>query len=582
MALCVGFRCRVARAAARSAVVRWLGSGALILAGAFPAGAAVTHAALPERIRPRLVVVIAIDQLRADYLTRFADLFAPARSTPGRVGGFRYLMEQGADFTQAYHDHFPLLTGPGHAVLLTGAPPYKSGVIDNEWYDRTLEKARYCVEDPDSPLVGATGQRTPISPVTLRVSTIGDELKMATGGAAKVWGLSLKDRSAVLMAGHLADGALWFDEASGTWISSRYYVRSGSLPAWVSTWNSRKRLDEAFGSFWTLSVPRSALGRLWTPSNDYAQDPSSLGKGFPHKIDGGLTAPGKTFYRAFTTTPLGNEYVLDTARELIAREGIGKDDVPDLLAISLSTNDYAGHAYGPDSAEVLDVTVQTDRQLSVFFSALARDVPGGLDRVTIVVCADHGVAPNIAAMKKAGFEAEGYQEEDYRKAAEEALDTAIGPADWMAPFEGSSLYFDLDTLASKSVARERAEEVAAEGVSRLKGVYAVYTRGQIMKGWMPRTEIADRVSKSFHPQVSGDLVIVAAPYWNPAGLVGATHGSLYVYDTNVPILLAGAGIRPGRFARRVSTLDIAPTLAEILGILPPSGCEGHVLELALK
>lgn len=549
-----------------------------------PAAAVSGTASGPARVRvrPRLVLVIAIDQFRADYLKRFEDLYLPARTSAGRVGGFRYLMKEGADYTSAHHDHFPLLTGPSHAVLLSGAPPYKSGVVDNEWYDRVLTRPRYCVEDPDSPLVGVSGPRTGISPATLRVTTVGDELEMATGGAAKVWGLALKDRAAVLMGGHLVDGALWFDEESGTWISSLYYCPEGSLPGWVLDWNRRKLLDAAFGTSWTLSVPPSALHRLWTPGDEHAANPSGLGTKFPHRIDGGLMAPGKEFYRAFVTTPLGNQHVLDTARELIDREGLGKDETPDLLAINLSTNDYIGHAYGPDSPEVLDASVQTDRHLSEFFNHLGRTVRGGLGSVTILVTADHGVAPNVGAMKEAGFDAGNYDEETLRNAAEDALDAAYGEAGWMAPFEGSGLYIDADTPAAMGIEPERAEEVAAAALTRMPGVYAVYTRSQILRGWMPRTEIAERVSRSFHPQVSGDLIIVAAPFWTPAGPKGSTHGSLYVYDTQVPLLISGAGIRPGRHARRVSTLDIAPTLCEILGILPPSGCEGRVLDEALK
>src|SRR6202035_2892918 len=230
--------------------------------------------------------------------------------------GFRYLMQRGAYFTDAHHDHYPLFTGPGHAVLLTGALPYKSGIVGNGWYDRDLGRRRYCVEDEASPLVGtASGgaARPGISPATLRVDTVGDELKMATGGRARVWGLALKDRAAVLMAGRLADGALWFDDESGAWISSRFYLPEGALPAWVTAWNAQHRVDAWFGKEWTLAVPRSALARLWTPGSRWATDPSALGTGFPHLINGGGTRPGKDFYDAFATTPFGNDFTLDTA-----------------------------------------------------------------------------------------------------------------------------------------------------------------------------------------------------------------------------------------------------------------------------
>lgn len=551
-------------------------------------------AAVPAGPRPRLVVLISIDQFRADYLTRFADLYLPAvtgsEGGAAKVGGFRYLMERGAYFADAHHDHFPLFTGPGHSVLLTGAPPYKSGIVGNYWFDRGLGpgKRRYCVEDSDSPLVGiaaaepAKPPRTGVSPATLRVSTVGDELKMATGGRAKVWGLAIKDRAAILMAGRLADGVLWFDDETGGWISSKFYRPDGTLPEWVAQLNSRHPVDAWFGKEWLLSVPRSALARLWTPGSRFANDPWALGTGFPHLVKGGGQKPGQNFYLAFTTTPFGNDFVFDTARELVAREKLGRGATPDLLAINLSSNDYIGHAFGPDSPEVLDVSVRTDRQLSGFLNFLARAVPGGLPSVTLVVTADHGVAPVPGALKEARFPAGAYSEDEVKSAAAKALADAFGAGDWVEDLVEENLYLKLAGLAAKGDAAARAEEVAAAAVARLPGIYAAYTRSQILAGELPHTDIGRRVERSFHPKVSGDVVLVSDPFWVPGKLTGTTHGSPYAYDTSVPLLIAGAGIRPGRYRDRVSTLDIAPTLAHLLGVLEPAGNEGRILGVALR
>ncbi len=582
---------------------------------------------------PRLVVVISIDQFRADYLTRFADLWLPARTaaaggaedgagasraagkTPdqsrqaARVGGFRYLMERGAYFADARHDHYPLFTGPGHAVQLTGALPYESGIVGNVWYDRELGRRRYCVEDPDSPLVGAaspaaaTGTapgaaggtmgpgasggmgagaaggaaRMGISPVTLRVSTVGDELKLATGGRAKVWGLALKDRAAVLMAGHLADGVLWFDDQSGAWISSRFYRPDGTLPAWVTAWNAQRHPDAWFGKEWTPSVPAAALARAWTPGSRWAVDPAALGTGFPHLITGGGTRVGADFYSAFATTPFGNDFTLDTARELIRRERLGQGEVPDLLAINLSSNDYIGHAFGPDSPEVIDAAVRTDRQLAAFFDFLGRTVPGGLGRVLVVVTADHGVAPVPGAAREARLPAGAYDEGAVTAAAEQALGAAFGPGHWVTALVETNLYLDLAALDAHHLAHADAEEAAAAAIARVPGIYAAYGRTRILDGRLPHTDIAARIERSFHPKLSGDVVVVAEPFWVPGKLSGTTHGSPYAYDTQVPLLLAGPGVRAGRYAGRVSTLDLAPTLADLLGILRPAGSEGRVL-----
>lgn len=540
-------------------------------------------------VKPRLVVLISIDQFRADYLARFSDLFLPVEGPQG-VGGFRWLMERGAYHTDAHHDHYPLFTGPGHSIHFTGAPPYKTGIVGNEWFDREMNAVRYCVQDPKSPLVGAAdpdGKRG-ISPITLRTSTVGDELKMATGGQGKVWGLALKDRAGVLMAGHLADGVLWFDEETSAWISSRFYFKSGQLPDWVTSWNAAKKIDPFFGKTWNLSVPPAALKRLWTPRNEFANPRPGLGKAFPHPITGGLDKPGKAFYAAFESTPYANEYVLETAEELIRREKLGQDAIPDILAINLSTNDYIGHSFGPDSPEALDVTVQSDRQISRFFRFLGKAVPGGLQNVTIVLTADHGVSPMVEEMAKAGLPtAGGYQEKALTDAVKAALDKAFGPGDWLKALSEFNLYLDVDSLRQKGIEPAKAEEVAAEALRRQPGIYAAYTRDQIVEGRVPDTDIGHRVMLGFHPKVSGDVVIVLDPYTvtNYSGgsvVKGTTHGTTYAYDTSVPLILAGARIKPGRYTQRVSTLDIAPTLSELLGVLQPSGCEGHVLSPALK
>ncbi len=542
----------------------------------------LTAAAGAAPVRPRLVVLISIDQFRADYQARFYDLFLPPATKNGGVGGFRYLMERGAYHTNSHHDHYPLVTAVGHSVQMTGAPPYKTGIVGNEWFDRELNDERYCVSDTKSPLVGAADPdgKLGISPATLRASTVGDELKMATGGQAKVWGVALKDRAAVLMAGRLADGVLWFDDETGAWISSRFYRKDGMLPQWVADWNAAKKIDSLFGQQWELSVTPDALKRLWTPGNGSVNPRNGLGATFPHPVTGGLEQPGPAFYEAFTSTPFANRYVLDTAEEIVRREQLGQDAVPDVLVINLSSNDYIGHSFGPDSAEVLDVTVRTDAELSRFFNFLNKSVQGGLQNVTVVVTADHGVAPIAAEMQKAGFPAGGIKLD--KDLIQKALEAKLGPGDWVQDVVETNVYLNLQTIETKKVSYTRVEDVAADALREQPGIYTVFTRSQLLDGRMLDNDIARRVARSFHPKVSGDVIVVPDPYWVPGRITGTTHGSPYAYDTSVPVLLAGAGIKPGRYTQRVSTLDIAPTLSDLLGILQPSGCEGHVLSHALK
>jgi predicted AlkP superfamily pyrophosphatase or phosphodiesterase len=555
----------------------------LLCAPPAPAAAAVE--------RPRLVVVVSIDQFRADYLTRFEDLYLPPGSL-AKPGGFRFLMERGAFHVDAHHDHFPIQTGPGHAVILTGSAPYKSGIISNDWYNRVAKDPKnpdkpgknwYCVEDPDSPLIGASpGEKLGISPRNLRVSTLGDELKMATGGQAKVWGVALKDRASVLMAGAMADGALWIDENTGRWITSKFYRPDGTLPRWVADWNDSKPLDKHLGTQWTLTVPESALARVYSKGNKHSGNPSALGITFPKTINGGLTAPGPNFYKAVAHTPLANEFVFETARLLMKEEGLGRDAVPDILAINLSTNDYVGHAYGPNSLEVMDLAVRTDRALSDFFRHLASTVPGGLKNVTLVLTADHGIAPIALEIKDAKLTGGPFADTNLAK-ARAALNRELGEGDWVSASVAFNIYLNQEALRAASIPSTRAEEIVARALADAPGIHSAYTRTQILEGRLPRTDIGLRLSRAFNPKVSGDVLVVTESHWIPTLTgKGATHFAPYTYDTQVPVALAGFGVKAGTHRQRVSTMDIAPTLADILGILPPSGSEGRVLGEARK
>jgi predicted AlkP superfamily pyrophosphatase or phosphodiesterase len=529
--------------------------------------------------RPRLVVLISIDQGRADYLTRFQDLFLPARNGKG-VGGFRYLMERGAWFPDTHHEHIPLATGPGHAVLLTGSAPYRHGIVGNDWYDRASKKALYCVEDSASPIVGSTSPLKGISPRNLQVTTLGDELKMATGGKAKVFGLSLKDRAAVLMAGRLADGAFWFDEHTGTWISSRWYRKDGTLPTWIQQINAERTPHAAFAKSWNLSVSESALQRLYFPNNENADDRNNIGLKFPHSLTAGQSAPNRATFLAFANSPLANDWLFDSAQKLIAAEGLGQDQIPDILALNLTPNDYIGHSFGPDSAEILDVIVQTDRQLSRFFNHLNSTI--GLSNVTIVLTADHG-APSIPSnSKSAGLQAGNWSGVDAMKVVEEALDKEFGADDWVVIYEEPYLWLNQDTIQRRKVPSEGAQVAAVRALEKMEGIYAAFFKFQITGGFVPRNLVADRVYRSWHPQVSGDVMIVSKSGWMPrANRKGTTHAEPYSYDTRVPLLLAGAGIRPGTYTEKAATMDIAPTLAFLLGVSPPSGSEGGILSRAV-
>jgi predicted AlkP superfamily pyrophosphatase or phosphodiesterase len=535
--------------------------------------------------RPRLVVVISIDQFRADYLRRLTDLFLPPIPALHRHGGFRYLMGAGANFLNARYGHFPLTTGPGHAVILTGGYPYKTGIVSNAWLEQGSGKPIYCVDDSLHPLVGVEGKHGGIGPLNLRSTTVGDELKLATGRRAKVVSLALKDRAAVLLGGHMQDACIWFDDASGHWISSTAYCRDERLPAWVDSINAEAIPERTIGTTWQLGLTAEGRARAIDYTIPPARTIPDFGASFPHAI----TAGKSRRFQNFVLSPDANDFVFTTAMRAVAAEGLGQDSIPDLLAINLSTNDYIGHAFGPYSPEAIDLTVRTDEQLGRFLDFLDRSVRGGLDNVIFVITADHGVAPVPESAEEFGIRAGRISDRKLDTVTWKTLeDLGITPgaAERTSGFVEPYIYVG-DSVMSAIVRDGHAgsptevEEKIAAAAARIPGIYACYTRTQIEHGELPRTDMARNIANGFHPQVSGDVVVVMEPNYINGGAV-ATHGMPYVYDMHVPLLISGFGIRSGSFVDPVSPADIAPTLCTLLGIEFPSACDGQPLRSALK
>lgn len=517
--------------------------------------------------RPRLAVLISIDQFRADYLVRFSDLFLPAKEG-NRVGGFRYLMERGAWYPDCQYEHHRTVTATGHAVLGTGAQPYAHGIVGNTWYDRATGKSVYSSDDPKQRVVGAGpgSKEKPMSAANLLVTTVGDELETATGGAARTVSLSLKDRAAILLTGHHSDSVVWLDETTGGWVSSTAYARDGRLPEWAARVNERRLPDQLREKPWQPSVPMEALSRATKPGRGSVQ--------FSHKLTGEDYVP-------FTVGPTGNEFVFVTAQEAVTGERLGHDEIPDLLTINLASNDYVGHRYGPDSAEVLDITVQTDRVLSEFLNFLEKSVPGGLASVTFALCADHGVLSVPEDLTAAGVPAGRSVTAAIKSAAEQALDEGVGAADWIASTDNGELYFAPAALATyPKESRRRLEERVVEAVQQLPTVFLAVGKSAVLAGQVPMTPIGRRISMGVNAARSGDVIVILDPQWlagaAPVG-TGTSHGTPFNYDTHVPLLLAGFGVQPGVYTTRVAPAQIAPTLSHLLGVARPSAADGALL-----
>lgn len=496
--------------------------------------------------KPKLVVGIVIDQFRYDYLTRFrADYH----------GGLDQLMSQGAVFTNAFYAQVPTVTAVGHSIFMSGAMPAVSGIVGNTWYDRQEAKLVTSVCDWDVAIVGGhSGEKgskctdsDPSSPKRLLVSTLGDELRDAHEDS-KVIGISIKGRSAILPSGHRANGAFWFDDVTGNFVTSTFYMNE--LPAWANSFNERK-------------LPAKYVEQKW--------------EGFPKWTFRGTS---KAPYEKLAAGPWGNELIERFAEQALSGEKLGQRGATDLLTVSFSSNDYVGHAVGPDAPEVRDMAIRTDQLLGKLFALIDRQV--GLRNVVIVLSADHGVAA-LPDRDKADKMPGGYVSGSFEKVVQEALTARFGQADWLIPAGETNLYLNhtviqkFRTADGKSVTAEEVCRVAKEALlsSPELHVARVYTREQLDNGiagdFIGRAEI-----NGYYPRRSGDLAVVLEPNYVP-GSHGTSHFSPYAYDRHVPVLFLGAGIKAGRYDNTVAVNDIAPTLATILDIQTPSGSSGRVL-----
>ena len=507
-----------------------------------------------------------IDQFRYEYLPRFADQFGE--------GGFKRLTQSGAVFSNANYIHVPTYTACGHATFMTGSVPSVNGIVGNEWYDRETGKRVTSVNDGAVKLLGGrTG--TGMSPAKLLGSTIGDELKLASNQQAKVVGVSLKDRSAILPAGKRPNGAYWYDGTTGNLVSSTWYFED--LPAWVKKFNQEMGPARFFGKRWEKLLPEAAYAR--STADEMAYEKSAYGNKFPYTITGGEEKPGAKFFSQFEYTPFANDYLIDFAKAAIENEGLGADDVTDLLTVSLSSNDLVGHLYGPYSHEVHDITLRTDRTLAGFFAYLDQKIGAG--NYLVALTADHGVAPVPEQVRTLGYGGK-IEAKAIGDAVQAALARAFGEEKWVLQTVNGNVYLDEAAIARRKLDAEAVERVAAQAAVAVGGVAECFTRSQILAGRLPQTHIARAVAHGFHSKRNGNLVIITEPFYFIGEGITTTHGSPYVYDTHVPVILYGPGVAPGEYRTVASPADIAPTLASLLRIETPSNSVGRVLIEAVR
>jgi len=520
--------------------------------------------------RPKLLVLIVFDQLRGDYLIRWEPHLGP--------GGFRRLLSDGAWFQNCHYPYAGTFTGAGHASLMAGCSPESHGVVANEWYDPDQKKSINCVwslKHERVPMISGKTTSGKVSPENLRAESFGDVLKEATAEDGRIVALSFKDRSAVLPGGHRANACYWFENSTGTFITSTHYT--DVIHPWVETFNKERLVDSWFGKDWTRLRIDLDYDKLVGPDDVKGEGSGSKqGRTFPHPTTGGAERPESAYYQALYNSPYGNELLLRLAQRALVAEELGQDDVPDLLTISFSSNDAVGHAWGPDSQEVFDMTLRSDLVMKELLETL--DAHVGAGRYLVALSADHGVCRIPEVAKADSKDAGRVPSTALRREAEEFLEAEFGlsgpqkPA-WIESVTNGWFYLNRATIQARGAKLADVELSLAAWLSRQTGIYRAFARGQLSQ-IAPTDVIGQRVLRSFTPDRCGDVLIVLKPQWLLGDQTsGTTHGSPFGYDSHVPLLVYGPGIRKGIRSERVSPTAIAPIFARSLGMRPPKSAD---------
>lgn len=519
---------------------------------------------------PKLVVGIVVDQMRYDYLYRYAAQYGN--------GGFKRLLGEGFSCENTHYNYVPTLTAPGHAAIYTGTTPAVNGIIANEWYDPELGEHRYVTSDKRYKTVGASGKVGQHSPSVLLSSTVTDELKLSNNFRSKVVGVCLKDRGSILPAGHIPNASYWFDDATGNWITSDYYPDSLALPTWVQAFNAQKLPDQYMSKPWIPLKASQQSFKGW--SRFKSEKYGSIDADFPHN----LPALKKDGYGALRFTPFGNTLTLDFALEAIDKMQLGQDAYPDFLCLSFSSTDYCGHQFGIHAEETEDVYIRLDLELERLLTTL--DQKFGKDNVLVFLTADHGGGETPAHLNTLRIPAGVLDESKVEKMLEQALTADLGTTgDFIKEVSNQQVWVNWRAVDDLEVDPIRLADVVGDALRHLPGVYEVFSREELTM-LPPDFPFASELRRGIHPRRSGDMVFVLDPAWHPDDELfkvgGATHGSSYAYDTHVPLLWYGWRVPVGETFAPVSITDIAPTLSAMLRIMEPNGTTGKVIEALLK
>ncbi|PWJ60526.1 type I phosphodiesterase/nucleotide pyrophosphatase [Dyadobacter jejuensis] len=517
--------------------------------------------------RPKLVVGIVVDQMRYDYLYRYYDLYTE--------GGIKRMMNEGFNFRNTHYGYAITVTAAGHSSIYTGSVPAINGIVGNEWYDRVSGQGVYCVDDSTVATVGSDNVSVgKMSPRNMYTSTVTDQLRIATNFRAKTIGVAIKDRGSILPAGYSANGSYWFDSKTGNWVTSTYYM--DALPQWVVDYNNLKKPAEYLRKGWELLLPAEAYTQSTVddvPWEGVLQ--GSTRPVFPYELAG--TAGNA--YDIVSNTPWGNTITKEMAIAAIKGENLGRNGETDFLAVSFSSPDKIGHRVGPNSIEQQDNFLRLDREFADLFSFL--DTWVGKGEYTVFLSADHGVA-DVPGFAQANKLPGGLMSSSaINKAIQTTMTEKFGSENYIIAQENYQLYLDHGLLAKKGFTVAQVKDAIREALLPMEGIADVLNLNELNSGSVNAYQ-AELFKNNVHAKRSGDIQIMIQPGYLFGSKTGTSHGTPYNYDTHVPFVMFGWGVKKGETLRRTSVCDIAPTLSALLHILPPNGSIGLPAEEALK
>jgi len=515
--------------------------------------------------RPKLVIGLVVDQMRWDFLYRYYQRY------DAKNGAFKRMLQEGFSCENTFIPYAPTVTACGHASVYTGSVPAINGIAGNAWWDRLQNRAVYCVEDKSVQTVGAPGSAGEMSPKNLHVTTIGDELKLATNFNSKVFGIALKDRGAILPAGHAANGAFWFDSKSGKFITSTFYGKD--LPIWVQEFNDKKWPDRLLDLNWNTLYPIETYQNSTADQKPYEAKPfGNDAPGFPYDL---ARFKGKN-YGALSTSPHGNTLTLEMAKAAVLAENLGKNEkgVTDFLAVSLSSPDYIGHSFGPNSIETEDAYLRLDQELGAFLKFLDQQV--GKGHYLLFLTADHGVAHVPGFFEENKLPAGNFNRSAWLKKINQELLEEFKSDKLIVSTYNYQIHYDQKLMDSLEVDLEDINEMVVASLLKEPGVAYAVPMDELMESPLQST-IKERVVNGYNYHRGGDVLYVLQPQFLEGGKTGTSHGLWNPYDAHIPLLFMGWNIKPGKTNRETYMTDIAPTLGALLRIQMPNGSVGKVV-----